>query len=74
VPAMILEHYGIYSLLLPKIGVILLLFYMGPRIKLVRYRWAILKHIIEFIGVLVTLNNLMVIFTGYSLVQAMGLV
>jgi len=73
-PAMILEHYGVYYLLLPKIGIILALFYIAPMMKLVRYTWPILKHTIEFIGVLVTVNNLMVIFMGYSLVQAIGLV
>jgi hypothetical protein len=74
VPAMILENYGIYHLLLIKIGFILLLFYMTPIIKVGNYRWAILKHIIEFIGILVTVNNLMVIFSGNSLIQAIGLV
>ena len=74
VPAMILEHYGIYSLLLSKIGVILLLFYIAPIIKVSKYRWAILKHIVEFIGILVTINNLIVVFYGNSLLQAIGLV
>ena len=73
-PAIILKNYGIYSLLLPKIGIILLLFYMSPKIKSVKYRWSLLKHIIEFIGIVVTINNLMVILVGYSLVQAIGLV
>ena len=74
VPAMILERHGIYSLLLPKIVIILLLFYIAPTMKLNKYVWPILKHTIELIGILVTLNNLMVIFIGYSLVQAVGLV
>ena len=74
VPAMILNNYGIYHLLIIKIGFILLLFYMAPIIKVGKYRWAILKHTIEFIGILVTVNNLMVIFSGNSLMQAIGLV
>lgn len=74
VPAMILEHYGIYYLLLPKIAIIMILFYIAPMMKLVKHTWPILKHAIEFIGVMVTVNNLMVIFTGYSLVQAIGMV
>lgn len=74
VPAMILENYGIYHLLLIKIGFILLLFIMAPVIKVSEFRWAILKHIIEFIGIMVTINNLMVIFNGNSLVQVIGLV
>jgi hypothetical protein len=73
-PAMILKNYGIYYLLLPKIAIILILFYIAPKMKLVRYTWPILKHTIEFIGILVTVNNLMVIFIGYSLVQAIGMV
>lgn len=74
VPAMILEDYGIYHLLLIKIAFVLLLFYMSPVIKVSRYRWAITKHIIESIGILVTVNNLMVIFDGNSLIQSIGLV
>jgi hypothetical protein len=74
VPAMILNNYGIYHLLLIKICFILLLFYMAPILKVGKYRWAMLKHIIEFIGILVTINNLMVIFYGNSLLQAIGLV
>lgn len=73
-PAMILERYGIYSLLLPKIAIILVLFYIAPMMKLVKYTWPTLKHIIEFIGIIVTVNNLMVILMGYSLVQAIGMV
>ena len=74
VPAMILEHYGIYHLLLIKIGFVLLLFLMAPIIKVSEFRWVILKRVIEFIGIMVTLNNLMVIFNGSSLVQVIGLV
>jgi hypothetical protein len=74
VPAMILENYGIYYLLLVKIGFILLLFYISPLIKISQFRWDITKHVIEFIGIMVTINNLMVIFVGNSLIQAMGLV
>lgn len=72
--AIILEHYGVYFLLLPKIALILLLFYIAPMMKLVRHSWPILKHTIELIGILVTVNNLMVIFVGYSLVQVIGMV
>jgi len=74
VPAMILENYGIYHLLLIKVGFIFLLFYLAPVIKVSKYRWAITKHIIESVGILVTINNLMVIFNGNSLIQAIGLV
>jgi hypothetical protein len=74
VPAMILNNYGIYHLLLIKIGFIVLLFYMAPILKVGKYKWAMLKHIIEFLGILVTINNLMVIFYGNSLLQAIGLV
>ncbi len=74
VPAMILENYGIYHLLLIKVGFIFLLFYLAPVIKVSKYRWAITKHIIESIGILVTINNLMVIFIGNSLIQAIGLI
>jgi hypothetical protein len=74
VPALILENYGIYHLLLIKMCFILLLFYIAPTIKVSKFRWAITKHIIEFIGILVTVNNLLVIFNGNSLIQAFGLV
>jgi len=74
VPAMILENYGIYHLLLIKVGFIFLLFYLAPVIKVSKYRWAITKHIIESVGILVTINNFMVIFNGNSLIQAIGLV
>ncbi|OEU43954.1 hypothetical protein BGV40_01480 [Methanosarcina sp. Ant1] len=74
VPAMILENYGIYHLLLIKVGFIFLLFYLAPVIKVSKYRWAITKHIIESVGILVTINNLMVIFIGNSLIQAIGLI
>ena len=63
VPAMILENYGIYHLLLIKIGFIFLLFYVAPT-----------KHIIEFVGIFVTVNNLMVVWYGNSLIQALGFV
>jgi hypothetical protein len=74
VPAMILENYGIYHLLLVKVGFIFLLFYVAPVIKASRERWAFTKHIIESVGIFVTVNNLMVIWYGNSLVQAIGLV
>ena len=74
VPAMILANYGIYHLLLIKIGFILLLFYIAPMIQVSRFRWNVTKHIIESIGILVTINNLLVIFSGNSLIQALGLV
>jgi hypothetical protein len=74
VPAMILENFGIYHLLLIKIGFILLLFYLAPMIKVSKFRWAVTKHTIESIGIVVTINNLMVIFNGNSLIQAIGLV
>jgi len=74
VPAMILNNYGIYHLLIIKIGFILLLFYMAPIIKVGKYRWSIFKHIIELIGILVTVNNLMVVFYGNSLLQVIGMV
>ena len=74
VPAMILENYGIYHLLLVKIGFILLLYYIAPMIKVSKYRWTITKHVIESIGILVTINNLMVVFNGNSLIQAIGLI
>jgi uncharacterized BrkB/YihY/UPF0761 family membrane protein len=74
VPAMILENYGIYHLLLIKIAFILLLFYIAPTIQVSKFRWAITKHTIESIGILVTINNLLVVFNGNSLIQAIGLV
>ena len=74
VPAMILENYGIYHLLLIKVGFILLLFYATPLIKVSKVRWDLTKHIIESIGIFVTINNLMVIWSGNSLIQALGLV
>lgn len=74
VPALILENYGIYHLLLVKIGFIFLLFYAAPVIKVSKGRWALTKHIIESIGIFVTINNLMVIWNGNSLIQALGLV
>lgn len=73
VPALILENYGIYHLLLIKIGFILLLFYIAPIIQVSRFRWNVTKHIIEFVGILVTINNLLVVFNGNSLIQALGL-
>lgn len=74
VPAMILNNYGIYSLLLVKIVFILLLFYLTPIIKVSKSRWALTKHTVELIGILVTINNLMVVFYGNSLLQGIGLV
>jgi len=74
IPAMILENYGIYHLLLIKVCFILLLFYAAPSIRVSKERWDLTKHIIEFIGILVTVNNLMVIWNGNSLIQALGLV
>lgn len=73
VPALILENYGIYHLLLIKIGFILLLFYIAPFIQVSRFRWNVTKHIIESVGILVTINNLLVVFNGNSLIQALGL-
>ena len=74
VPAMILENYGIYHLLLIKIAFVLLLFYVAPIIKTSQGRWELTKHIIESVGVLVTVNNLMVVWHGSSLIEALGLV
>jgi hypothetical protein len=76
VPAMLLANYGIYCLLLAKIGFILMLFifYTAPSIKISKYRWAFTKHTIEFVGILVTINNLMVVWIGNSIIQAIGLV
>ena len=74
VPALILNNYGIYYLLLVKIVFILLLFYLAPIIKVSKSKWAIAKHTVEFIGILVTINNLMVVFYGNSLLQSIGLV
>jgi len=74
VPAMILENYGIYHLLLIKIVFILLLFYISPMIQVSKFRWAFTKHTIESIGILVTLNNLLVAFNGNSLIQLFRLV
>jgi hypothetical protein len=74
VPAIILQNFGIYHLLLIKIGFILLLFYIAPMIQVSKFRWAATKHIIEFIGIMVTVNNLLVVFNGSSLIQAFGLV
>jgi hypothetical protein len=74
VPAMILENGGIYYLLLVKICFILLLYYIAPAIKLSTFRWAFTKHTIEFIGILVTINNLMVVWYGSSIIQAIGLI
>lgn len=74
VPAMILENYGIYHLLLVKVGFILLLFYAAPLIKASRGKWTLTKHIIESVGIFVTANNLMVVWYGNSLIQAIGLV
>ena len=70
---MILENYGIYHLLLVKIGFILLLFYTAPLIKTSGEKWFLTKRIIESVGVFVTVNNLMVIWYGNSLIQAIGL-
>ena len=74
VPAMILENYGIYHLLLVKVGFIFLLFYTAPMIKSSGKKWNLTKHIIESVGVFVTANNLMVVWYGNSLIQAIGLV
>jgi hypothetical protein len=74
IPAMILENYGIYHLLLVKIGFILLLFYVAPMIKASGEKWDLTKHTIESVGIFVTINNLMVIWYGNSLIQAIGLV
>ncbi|MFZ2499101.1 MAG: hypothetical protein ACP5N0_10630 [Methanosarcina sp.] len=74
VPALILENYGIYHLLLIKVAFILLLFYATPVIQVSKGRWDLTKRIIESIGIFVTINNLMVIWSGNSLIQALGLV
>lgn len=74
VPAMILENYGIYHLLLIKIAFIMLLFYVAPIIKTSTGRWNLTKHIIESVGILVTINNLMVVWYGASLIETVGLV
>ena len=74
IPAMILENYGIYHLLLIKFAFILLLFYAAPLIKVSVRKWAITKHTIESVGILVTVNNLMVVWHGNSLIQALGLI
>jgi hypothetical protein len=74
IPAMILENYGIYHLLLVKIGFILMLFYAAPLIKTSGKKWAFMKHTIESVGIFVTANNLMVVYYGNSLIQALGIV
>ncbi len=74
VPAMILENYGIYHLLLIKFAFILLLFYVAPIIKASKGRWELTKRIIESVGILVTINNLMVVWYGSSLIESLGLI
>ncbi|MGB9929165.1 MAG: hypothetical protein ACPK85_12310 [Methanosarcina sp.] len=74
VPAMVLEYFGIYHLLLIKVGFIILLFFAAPVIKVSAGKWELTKHIIEFIGILVTVNNLMVVWHGSSLIQTLGLI
>ena len=74
VPAMILENYGIYHLLLVKLGFILLLFYAAPLMKTSVERLVLTKRIIESVGIFVTVNNLMVIWYGNSLIQTIGLI
>jgi hypothetical protein len=74
IPAICLENYGIYYLLIVKMGLVLLLFYITSTLQVSKFRWDITKHIIESIGILVTVNNLLVIFNETSLIQAVGLV
>ena len=71
-PALILEHYGIYSLLLLKIILILGLFFIFPLIKLFPVKWIFTKRVIEFLGIMATINNIMVVWYANSFIQAMG--
>ncbi|WP_440956315.1 hypothetical protein ACSAZK_05115 [Methanosarcina sp. Mfa9] len=71
-PALILEHYGIFSLLVLKIILVFGLFFIFPIIKLFPAKWIFTKHVIEFLGILATVNNIMVVWYGNSFIQAMG--
>ncbi|MCQ1535272.1 hypothetical protein FTO70_06120 [Methanosarcina sp. KYL-1] len=73
-PAMIIEKYGIFYLLILKIVLILSLFLLFPLIKKFPRKWVFTKHIIELLGVMATINNIMVIWYDNSLIQIMGLV
>lgn len=73
IPALILEKYGIYHLLLLKVLFIFLLFFCSGTIKTSPRKWAFTKHMIEGTGVVLTVSNLMVILGGMSLFQAVGL-
>ena len=72
--AIISENYVIYHLLLIKFAFVLLLFYVAPIIKASKGRWELTKRIIESVGILVTINNLMVVWYGSSLIESLGLI
>lgn len=68
----IIERFGIYSLILPKLAFTLLLFALyvyASRFTLLRVKW-----IVASIGFVVTMNNLMAIFYGIALFQILNIV
>ncbi len=74
VPAMILEYYGIYHLLLVKVGFIFLLFLCGSSDKNIKQKMDLYKTYYRICRYLCNCNNLMVVWYGNSLIQALGLV
>lgn len=73
-PAMVIEKYGIFYLMVLKIGLILGFFFIFPGVAKYPRKWFFTKRIIELFGVLATVNNIMVILYQNSLIQAIGLI
>lgn len=74
IPAMVLEKYGIFHLLYLKFLFIFILFFCAGVIKNSPSRWAFTKHFIELAGLVLTVSNLMVVWVGISIFQAIGLI
>lgn len=72
IPAWILEQYGIFYLLVLKVVLILGLFLIYPLIKAFPVKWVFTKHFVELMGFMATINNIMVVWYGNSLIQAVG--
>jgi len=77
--AAFMDAYGIWSLLFLKLLFILIVYYNYVSIKNANSKnmnllWTLSKKGIAFTGLFLMINNIMVIWYDYSLLQLMGLV
>lgn len=71
----IMNHYGGVGLIASKLFFLSMLYFVYKAIdETNQWSWTIARRSIEFIGLFVTVNNLMVIYCSYSILQVLGVI